>query len=151
MRLRRVQFTVRRLMVVVAVSAVFLAARVQVARWEDKRRRYEILSEVYSDNPFQKWADLTHDQWLARCREIDERNRKGHLMLGLTLVYPPRPDVARRAAERFERFRKQCEWACATPGGPTSLGHLRSERLGWFIRCTATSLPASRAAFRRRS
>lgn len=54
MRLPRVQFTVRMLMVVVAVSAVFLAARAQVARWEDKRRRYEILSEVYSENPFQK-------------------------------------------------------------------------------------------------
>ena len=89
MRLPRVQFTVRRLMVVVAVSAVFLAARAQVARWEDKRRRYEILSEVYSDNPFDQWADLTHDQWLARCREIDELNRKGDLMLGLTLNSPP--------------------------------------------------------------
>jgi len=109
-------------MVVVAVSAVFLVARAQVARWEDKRRHYEILSEVYSDNPFQKWADLTHDQWLAQCREIDERNRKGHLMLGLTLVYPPRPDAARRAAERFERFRKQCEWACAHPWWPGEPG-----------------------------
>ncbi len=122
MRLPRVQFTVRRLMFVVAVAAVFLAARTEVARWEDKRRRYENLSDVYSDNPFQKWADLTHDQWLARCREIDETNRKGHLMLGLTLVYPPRPDVARRAAERFERFRKQCEWAYSHPWWPGEPG-----------------------------
>jgi len=84
MRLPRVQFTVRTLMVVVAVAAVFLAARVEVARLEDRRRRYEILSEVYSENPFQRWADLTHEQWLARCGEIDQANRKGHLMLGLT-------------------------------------------------------------------
>ena len=122
MRLPRVQFTVWRLVFVVAVAAVFLAARAQFARWEDKRRRYEILSDVYSDNPFQKWADLTHDQWLAQCREIDETNRKGHLMLGLTLVYPPRPDVARRAAERFERFRKQREWAHAHPWWPGEPG-----------------------------
>ena len=89
MRLPRVQFTVRRLMVVVAVSAVLLAARDQVARSEDKRRRYEILSDIYSENPFDQWADLTHDQWLAKCGEVDELNRKGHLMLGLTLI-PPR-------------------------------------------------------------
>jgi len=122
MRLPRVQFTVRRLMVVVAVAAVFLAARAEVARCEDKRRRYEILSEVYSDNPFQVWADLTHEQWLAQRREIDEENRKGHRMLGLTLVYPSRPDVARRAAERFESFPKQCEWACAHPWWPVEPG-----------------------------
>jgi hypothetical protein len=122
MRLPRVQFTLRRLMVVVAVAAVFLAARAEVARWEDKRRRYEILSEVYSENPFQRWADLTHVQWLAQCHEIDEINRKGHLMLGLTLNYPPRPDAARRAAERFERFRKECEWACAHPWWPSEPG-----------------------------
>jgi hypothetical protein len=122
MRLPRVQFTVQRLMIVVAIAAVFLAVWTEIARWEDRRRRYEILSEVYSDNPFQVWADLTPEQWLARCREIDEENRKGPGMLGLTLVHPPRPDVARRAAERFERFRKQCEWACANPWWPVEPG-----------------------------
>jgi len=45
-------------MVVVAVAAVFLAARAEIARWEEKRRRYEILSEVYSDNqrPQRTWC-----------------------------------------------------------------------------------------------
>ena len=104
------------------------SARAQVARWEDKRRRYEILSEVYSDNPFQKWADLTHDQWLAQCREIEERNHKGHLMLGLTLFTP---QAGRgRAAERLRALGSSASGPTPAPGGPASLGHPRSERVG---------------------
>jgi len=109
-------------MAVVAVAALFLAARAEMIRWEDRRRRYEILSEVYSENPFQFWANLTQEQWLAYCRNVDEENRKGHQMLNLTLVYPPCADVARRAAERFDRFSKQCQWAYDHPWWPVEPG-----------------------------
>jgi hypothetical protein len=125
MKLHRVQFTVRKLMVVVAVAAVFLAAWAEITRWEEKRTRCECLLDVYEDNPFQQWASLTHEQWLARCRDIDEENRKGRRRLGahmLTLIHPPNPESARRAAERWERFKRQCEWTYAHPWWPVDPG-----------------------------
>jgi hypothetical protein len=51
-RLPRVQLAVRQMLVVVAIVAAFLAVRFENGRWEERRRRYEILSEVYSENPF---------------------------------------------------------------------------------------------------
>jgi hypothetical protein len=117
MRLPRVRFTLRRLMVAVAVVAVVLGARAQLARWAERRRHYEIMADAYSDNPFRQWADLTREQWLARCRQIDEENTHPR-PLGLTLVYPPEPAAARGAADRHDRLRKEYEWAYAHPWCP---------------------------------
>jgi hypothetical protein len=109
--------TTRRWMIVVMVVGIGLAARMQIARWEEQREQYEVLAEVYGDTEshFRQFADRTRDEWLAACRDVDERNKRGGRY---QLLYPPDPDEGRRTVEHFARLRKKYERGAAYPWLP---------------------------------
>jgi hypothetical protein len=75
----RVRFTVRWMMVAVAVVAMGLGVRAQLARWRSLARSYEIraLRLGRSVAHCRAVGDMPHVQWLAHCRAVDERNRRG--------------------------------------------------------------------------
>jgi hypothetical protein len=51
MRLPRVQFSLRKVIVVMAALPTSMAACMEIARWKDRRGRCVILLEVYGADP----------------------------------------------------------------------------------------------------
>jgi hypothetical protein len=119
MRSRRVRFTVRRMMVAVAVVAVGLGIRAQLARRHKWSRFYEIKAARLerSVTAYRGYAAISHEQWLADCRDVGEVNRKGGETWG-PRRYMPEPAFARRMAVHWGMIAQKYHRAATEPWWP---------------------------------
>jgi hypothetical protein len=117
MRLPRIRLTVRRMMVAVAVVAVGLGVRSQLARWRQMARFYEISAARLDRIVISHWrhyANMSHEQWLADCRAVDEVNRNGGRTWGMER-YGPEPNFARRMAVHLDLVARKNHRAATQP------------------------------------
>jgi hypothetical protein len=120
MKLTHVQFTVRRMMVAVAVVAMGLGIRAQIVHWNTLARSYEIRAarlDRLVKSLWKPYAVLSHEQWLADCRAVDEVNRKGGRTWGPDR-YGPEPAFARRMAEHLDMIAKKYHRLASQPWWP---------------------------------
>ena len=120
MKLPRVRFTVRRMMVVVAVVAIGLGVHGQLARWRQLARDYEIAAARLKVT-VARWRAMgnrSQEQWAAHCRAVDERNRRGPPSYGWAEPYEPEPAAARRWADYLDLRRKKLRRAAKQPWWP---------------------------------
>jgi hypothetical protein len=117
MNVPRVRFTVRWIMVAVAVVAVGLGVRAQLARWHQLKWSYEIraLRLGRSVAYFRARGDMSHEDWVAHCQAVDKRNRSGPPSWGWAEPYGEEPAVARRHADYLELLRKKYQRAARQP------------------------------------
>lgn len=120
MHVPRVRFTVRRMMVAVAVVAMGLGTHAQLARWNQLARLYQIRALRLGRFValFRERGDMSHEQWVAHCRAVDERNRRGPPTWGLAEPYGEEPAVARRHADYLDLLRKKYQRAASEPWWP---------------------------------
>ena len=114
-----VRFTVRRIMVAVAVVALGFGICAQVGRWHRLARFYEIRAgrSNRSVAGFKYYAVMSHEQWLADCRAVDDVNRNGGETWG-PKRYGPEPAVAHRMAEHWDMLAKKYRSAAKQPWWP---------------------------------
>jgi hypothetical protein len=120
MRVPRVRFTVRWIMAAVAVVAIGLGVRTQLAHWHQLARSYDITARRLGRlvAAFRTKGDMSHEQWDAHCRAVDERNRRGPPTWGSAEPYWPEPAAARRHADYLDLKRKKYQRAAAQPWWP---------------------------------
>ena len=78
MRVPRVRFTVRWIMAAVAVVAIGLGVRAQLARWHQLAWYYEIEARKTRRcvAQFRAIGNMSHEQWITYCRApVDARSR----------------------------------------------------------------------------
>jgi hypothetical protein len=126
MRLRRVRFSVRRLMVAVAVVAVSMGGWKEYQRGMRSRKIYELrvlLFEVQEDLA-RSDGNRTHAQWEADCREVERLNRHVRDNLGNvtdTVLFPPDPpEVARKKVVHYARLKAKYARAARFPWWPVT-------------------------------
>ena len=116
MKLPRVSITVRLLMVVVAAVAIGLGVQDRLARWRALARLYEITAgrTERSIAEFKFYAAMSHEQWLADCRAVDERNLRGTPTWGPER-HGPEPAFARCMIDHLDLRAKKYHRAAAQP------------------------------------
>jgi hypothetical protein len=113
------RMTTRRWMVAVAVVALGLGLSIQLARWRQLAYLYEIRAER-TDGVRAEWtpiAEMSREQWLAECRAIDEKNRKGG-DYSWAMPYPDEPAFARRMLNYHALLAKKYHRAATQPWWP---------------------------------
>jgi hypothetical protein len=109
------------MMVAAAIVAMILGVHIQLARWRQLARLYEIRAgrtDRIVATVWRRYAAMSHEQWLADCRAVDEVNRKGGVGSGWTAHYGPEPAFARRMADYLNRLAKKYHRAAAQPWWP---------------------------------
>jgi hypothetical protein len=121
MRVPRVRFTVRWMMAAVAVVAMGLGVRAQLARWHQLARYYEIRAGRLrrSVATFRSIDDMCQEQWIEHYRAADERSLPGpKTYYGWAERYGEETAFARRHAEYLDHLRRKYQRAAAQPWWP---------------------------------
>jgi hypothetical protein len=118
MRLPRVRITVQWMMAAVAVVAMGLGVRAQLARWHQLAWYYEIEASKTRRcvAQFRAIGNMSHEQWIAYCRApVDARSRPPTWR---ALPYEEETAAARRHADYLDLKRKKYQRAAAQPWWP---------------------------------
>jgi hypothetical protein len=127
MRIPCVRFTVRRMMIVVAVAAMLLGLRAKFARRHELARYYEIraLRLDRCAASLKTYADMSEERWIAHRGAVDETNHKGGFLCGWYLPPGPEPALTRRFADynhllamKYHRAARQPWWPVETDSPP---------------------------------
>jgi hypothetical protein len=121
MRVPRVRFTVRWMMVAVAVVAMGLGVRAQLSRWQQLARYYAIEAGRLRRSvlTFRAIGEMSQEQWIAHYRAADERSLPGPLTYyGWAERYGEESAGARRHADYLDLLRKKYQRAAAQPWWP---------------------------------
>jgi hypothetical protein len=124
MRLPRVRIGIRGMMVAVLIAGGLLGWR-QHQIYERLRDNYEEMAgglAILEEQALQG-ASVTHEEWLARCREVDRQNREGPFELfgrgGRVIVsWPESSEVQRQQADHYGRMKAKYERAALRPWLP---------------------------------
>ena len=113
MTIPRPRLTVRRLMIAVALAGVALGGWIELGRLRRLGAEYADLAEDFRQSVISEMrGDVSRDQWVARWRWVEERNRGGGR---LYFRQPLPPEVCRARAAYFERLRAKYDRASRFP------------------------------------
>jgi hypothetical protein len=117
MKLPRVRFTIGRMMVAVAISAIFMAGLLQFARRKQLIEQYEgrVINARRLVSRARLTANLSHEEWLAHCREIDRLDR-ANPPFRTARGYPP--ELAKELIAYGESIRRKYDRAIRYPWLP---------------------------------
>jgi hypothetical protein len=124
MRLPRIRIGIRGTMVLVLIVGGALGWR-QHQIYERLRDNYEEMAGGFGvlEEQALQGASVTHEEWLAQCREVDRQNREGPWELfgggGHVIVSRPEsPEVQRQQADHYGRMKRKYERAALRPWLP---------------------------------
>ena len=110
-------------MIAVAIAGMVLGWR-QYRVYQGLRESYEERAESAGDleELARRRGSISHEEWLAQCREIDRKNREGPFFISggnrLFFFEPDPPEVERRMAEYWGRMKAKYERAARRPWLP---------------------------------
>jgi hypothetical protein len=123
MRLLRVRFTVRKMMVAVAGVGLLLGGWLQIVRLRGLSHEYagRAITARRRLNYASISSGWSHERWVANCREIDQSNRK---YTRYQIGRPLSPEVARKKVaywlpivSKYERASRR-PWLPVEPDSP---------------------------------
>ncbi len=123
MRRLRVRFTVRRLMVLVAVVGLSIGGWKEYQRCMRLREDHKIWADTFEH--LARFArglgSRTQEQWEADCREVERLNREPpYRYIDYWSPRPEPPELARRQADYYSRMQAKYERAARFPWWPVA-------------------------------
>src|SRR5271170_1064681 len=113
----KVRFTVRWMMVAVAIVALIIGCQLQYTRLQRLSEQYEgrVINAKRLVAQARLTASFSHEDWLSHCREIDRMNRK-HPPFQIARGYPP--ELSKELIAYGESIRLKYERAARYPWLP---------------------------------